>query len=73
VVAEGDDVRAGGEQLVGELRRDAGAVGGILAVDDGEVGFVALAERRQVLLDRTPPGDAEDVREEEDVQGRVPS
>jgi len=43
VVAEGDDVRAGGEQLVGELRRDAGAVGGVLAVDDREVGLVLLA------------------------------
>jgi hypothetical protein len=73
VVAESDDVRSSGEQLVRELRRDAGAVGGVLPVDDREVGLVALAQRRQVLLDRATPRDAEDVREEEDLQGSVPS
>jgi hypothetical protein len=73
VVAEGDHVRPRGEELVGELSRDAGAVGRVLAVDDREVGLIALAERGQVLLDRAAPRDAEDVREEEDLQGRVPS
>ena len=46
VVAERDDVGAGGEQLVGELRRDAGAVGDVLAVDDADVGAELLAQRR---------------------------
>jgi hypothetical protein len=73
VVAERDDVRAGGEQLVGELAGDAGAVGRVLAVDDREVRVVMLAQRRQVLLDGTTARDAEDVREEEDLQGRKPS
>ena len=50
VVAERDDVGAGGEQLVGELAGDAGSVGGVLSVDDREVGVVALAEAREVLL-----------------------
>ena len=36
VVAERDDVDARGEQLVGDLRRDAEAAGGVLAVDDDE-------------------------------------
>jgi hypothetical protein len=73
VVAEGDHVRPRGEELVGELSRDAGAVGRVLAVDDREVDLVALPKRGKVLLDRAAPRDAEDVREEEDLQGRVPS
>ena len=39
VVAERDDVDAGGEQLVGDLRRDPEAAGDVLAVDDDEVGL----------------------------------
>jgi hypothetical protein len=38
VVAERDHVGAGGEQPVGELAGDARAVGGVLAVDDADVG-----------------------------------
>ena len=44
VVAGGDHVDAGGEQLLGELRGDAGAVGDVLAVGDDEVD-VALGRR----------------------------
>jgi len=68
VVAERYDVGAGGEQAVGELRRDAGAVGDVLAVDDAQVGVELLAQRREMLLDRAPARDAEDVGEEEDPQ-----
>jgi len=71
VVAERDYVRPRSKELVGELPRDAGAVGGVLAVDDREVGLVALAQRREVLLHRAATRDAEDVREEEDLQGRI--
>jgi hypothetical protein len=71
VVPERHDVRAGGEQLVGELAGDAGAVRRVLAVDDAEVGAELLAQRRQSLLDGAPAGDAEDVREEEDPQFRT--
>jgi hypothetical protein len=71
VVAERDHVRAGGEQLVGELCGDARAVGGVLAVDDADVRLELLAQRRQALLDGTPAGDTEDVREEEDPQLRT--
>jgi hypothetical protein len=73
VIAERDHVRSGREQLVGELSRDPRSVGCVLAVDDREIGVVPLAQRRQVLLDGTTPRDAEDVREEEDLQGRAPS
>jgi hypothetical protein len=71
VVAERHDVGARGEQLVRELAGDPRAVGGVLAVDDAEVGFELLAQRRQALLDGAPAGDAEDVREEEDPQLRT--
>jgi hypothetical protein len=70
VVAERDHVRARGEQLVRELRRDARSVGGVLAVDDREIGLVAVTQRPEMLLDGSAPGDAEDVREEEDLQLR---
>ena len=36
-VAERDHVGAGGEQPLGDLRRDPAAVGGVLAVHDAEV------------------------------------
>jgi hypothetical protein len=68
VVAEGDHVGTGREQLVGELARDSGAVGRVLSVDDREVGVVLLAQGAEVLLDGAASRDAEDVREEEDLQ-----
>jgi hypothetical protein len=68
VVPQGDHVGAGGQQPVGELRRDPGAVGDVLAVDDRDVGLELLPQPRQPLLDRAPAGDAEDVREKEDSQ-----
>jgi hypothetical protein len=68
VVAERDHVRAGAEQTLGELRRDTGAVGDVLAVDDAEVGVELVAKPGEPLLDRAPPRDSEDVREEEDSQ-----
>ena len=36
VVAQRDDIRTGGEQLVGELRRQPASIRGVLAVDDAE-------------------------------------
>ena len=44
VVAERDRVGAGGEQLVGEPRRDPDAVGGVLAVDDADVDLELVAQ-----------------------------
>jgi hypothetical protein len=68
VVPERDDVRAGGEQPVGQLRRDPRPVGDVLAVDDREVGAELLPQPGQPFLDGLPPGGAEDVREEEEPQ-----
>jgi len=44
VIAERDDVCTGGEQPFGELRRDAGAVGDVLAVDDARVDVELLTQ-----------------------------
>ena len=52
VVAERDDVDAGGEQLVGVLGRYADAAGGVLAFDDDEVERVLLAQPRQQVAQR---------------------
>jgi hypothetical protein len=71
VVAERHYVGAGGEQLVGELAGDAGAVGDVLAVDDAEIRRELLTQRGQALLDRPPSGDAEDVCEKEESQFRT--
>lgn len=68
VVAERDDVGAGGEDPVGELGRQAATVRDVLAVHDAEVGFELGAQIRQARLDRTPSRRAEDVGEEEDSQ-----
>jgi hypothetical protein len=69
VIAERDDVGTGGEDPLGELRREPAAVGGVLAVDDAEGGAELLAQARQALLDRSAPGRAEDVCDEEEPQG----
>jgi hypothetical protein len=69
VVAERDDIGARAEQRVGELRREPGAVRGVLSVDDAEVDLALLAQAGQRLLDRTPAGRAEDVCNEENPQG----
>jgi hypothetical protein len=71
VVAERDGVRAGCEQAVGELAGDAGAVGGVLAVDDADVDAELLQQAGKALLDGNAPGRPEDVCEEEDPQLRT--
>jgi hypothetical protein len=73
VVAERHDVGARSEQPVGELARDPGAVGRVLAVDDARVDAELLAQPRQVLLDGAAAGDSEDVCEEEESQLRTSS
>jgi hypothetical protein len=68
VVAERDHVGSRRQQALGELRRDADAVGGVLAVDDAETDLQLLAEAVQPLLERAPAGDADDVADEEELQ-----
>jgi hypothetical protein len=71
VIPERHDVRAGRQQLLRELRRDAGAVGDVLAVDDARVGTELFAQARETLLDRPSARGAEDVGEKEDSQLRT--
>jgi hypothetical protein len=71
VVPERHHVRAGAEQLLGELRRDAGTVRDVLPVDDASVDVELLAQRREALLDRAPSRRPEDVGEEENSQLRT--
>jgi hypothetical protein len=71
VVAERDHVGPGGEQAVGQARRDPGPVGDVLAVDDAEADAVLLLQALEALLDRLPACAAEDVGDEEDSQGEL--
>src|SRR4051794_20676297 len=66
VVAERDDVGAGLEQLVGMLRRDPDAAGGVLPVHDHEVGAELRAEVAEHAADHTPAGGPDDIADEED-------
>ena len=68
MIAERHDVGAGRKQLVRELRRDSGAVGDVLAVDDAEVDAELFAQRAEPLLDSATAGRAEHVGDEEDLQ-----
>ena len=67
VVAEGDRVGAGGEDLVADRLRDAEAAGGVLAVDDDAVEPPALAQGGQALGYGAAAGPADDVAEEEEA------
>jgi hypothetical protein len=71
VIAERDDIGAGGEQTLSELRCDARSVRDVLAVDDADVGAELFAQTREAPFDRPAPRDAEDVGEEEDSQLRT--
>lgn len=52
VVAGGEDVDAGSQQLVRDLRRDAEACGGVFDVGDAEVDVVVPEDPRQLFLDQ---------------------
>jgi len=67
VVAEGDRIDAGGDQLIGEPGRDAQAAGDVLAVGDHERGLIALAQERQALQQRAPADAPDDVAHEQDA------
>ena len=72
VVAGGEDVGAEVEEVVGNLRSDAEAAGGVFAVDDDELGLVGLAQVTDVRLEDAAARAAKDVADEEDVHGKAP-
>jgi predicted sugar kinase len=73
VVAGGEHVHPGVEQLEGDLGRDAGAVGRVLAVGDHEVDGALVAKAGQPAQQRFPARLAEHVTDEEDVHARHPA
>jgi len=69
VVAERNDVDAGGEELVGDLRRDPQPPGCVLAVDDDERRLVAFAQPGQQPEQRALAKRSDDVADEENARG----
>jgi hypothetical protein len=69
VIPERDRVGARAPEALRELGGQPGAVGGVLGVDDAEVGPQLVAESRQPILERPGSGGAEDVGNEEDSYG----
>ena len=65
MVAEGDGVGAGRQDLVADRLGDAEAAGGVLAVDDDAVELPAVAKAGQALDHRVAAGPPDDVAEEE--------
>jgi hypothetical protein len=70
VVAERDRVDAVREQLLRDLRRQPDAVRRVLAVRDADVDAELVPQPAQPLLERASPGNADDVGDEEEDQGR---
>jgi hypothetical protein len=71
VVAKRDDVDAGAEQLLGDLRGDAQAAGDVLGVDHDERRIVTLAQLGQQREQRPATQPADEVADEEDARGGV--
>ena len=71
VVAQGDDVDAGAQQLVGDLRRDAEPARDVLGVDHDEGRAVTLDEPGQEGEQRPAAEAADHVTDEEDARGGV--
>ena len=70
VIAGGDHVHAGREDLEHVLARDARAAGGVLAVGDHQIGAVVRGERAHVTADQIAARAADDVAEEEQFHSR---
>jgi hypothetical protein len=69
VVSERDRVGARAPEPLCQLGRQPGAVGGVLCVDDAEVGLQLVPKSREAILERPRAGCAEDVGDEEDPYG----
>ena len=68
VVAAGDHFDAGGEQILGEARRDAEAGGGIFAVGDAEIDVALREDVREAVVNDLAAGRADNVSDEENFQ-----
>src|SRR3546814_18612746 len=61
MVSGGDDIGAGFQDLVADLRRDAEPACGVLAVDDDEVEIERAAQPGQVVAYDLAAGPADDI------------
>src|SRR5262249_51620141 len=69
VIAAGDDVGAGVDDLVIDHLGNAEAAGGVLAVDRDEVELPVPPQRREPLEHDLAPAAADDIADEEDAHG----
>jgi hypothetical protein len=73
MIACGEDIGAQIEYVVGDLRGDAEAAGGVLDIDDHEFDCVRLADVAYVRLNDPAPSTAENIADEEEIQKATPS
>jgi hypothetical protein len=73
VVAGGEHIRAQLKQIVGDLRRDAEAAGGVLGVDDNQIDIVRGDYVADVLAYDPAACASEDVANKKNVQKTAPS
>jgi hypothetical protein len=67
VVAGGQNIRSQIEELLGDLRRQAKAAGGVFRIDDGQLHLMRLAQMADVLTHDPASRAAEDVADEKDI------
>jgi hypothetical protein len=67
VVPGGQNVRAQIEKLIGKLRRQAKAPGGIFGIDDDQFHFMRLTDMADVFTHNPASRAAEDVADKEDI------
>ncbi len=70
VIAGGDAIDAGLVQVGRDQRRQAEAVGRVLAVDDDEIEIELRAQRRQMRDDRVASGSADNVTEKKNLHAK---
>src|SRR3990170_2317072 len=71
VVAAGDDIHAGAEDLVRHLTAQPRASGRVLTIGDDEAGIVTRAQPGQALLEDAPPRPPVDVPDHQEEHARV--
>ncbi len=70
VIAAGEHVQAVAEQLIGELRRDAEAAGGVFGVGDGQIDFFGGDDVAQMAGNHAAPGGGENIANKKKIGQR---
>jgi hypothetical protein len=65
VIATGENINIGGQELLGDLRGDAKAAGGVFHVGYAKVDSVRLNQSMKLVEKSSSPGLAEDISYEE--------